>query len=80
MFCLEPLFYLHHGNLDRIFWEWQKKDLPRRLHQVGGPVASFDYGGVNVTLDYQVNLGELAGNVPLSQLLDIKGGFLCYDY
>ncbi|KAF9895128.1 hypothetical protein FE257_000030 [Aspergillus nanangensis] len=76
----EPLFYLHHGNLDRIFWEWQQQDLATRLRQVGGPVAPFDYGGVNVTLDFEVDIGELSGRVPLSQLMDIKGGFLCYEY
>ncbi|KAF2147297.1 uncharacterized protein K452DRAFT_293744 [Aplosporella prunicola CBS 121167] len=76
----DPLFYLHHGNLDRILWEWQKKDLPTRLHQVGGPVEPFDYGGVNVTLDFQVNIGKLAGNVTLEQLLDPQGGTLCYAY
>jgi tyrosinase len=30
----EPLFHLHHGNLDRKFWQWQQLDLKTRLHQV----------------------------------------------
>lgn len=76
----EPLFYLHHGNLDRIFWTWQQSDLKTRLNQVGGPVVPFDYRGKNVTLDFQVNIGKLAGNVTLKDLLNTQGKTLCYTY
>jgi tyrosinase len=76
----EPLFYLHHGNLDHLFWQWQQKDLKTRLHQVGGPIVPFDYSGVNVTLDFEVGLGKLAPNVQLEDLLDTTGGTLCYTY
>jgi tyrosinase len=76
----DPLFYLHHGNLDRIFWEWQQKDLETRLNQVGGPVVPFDYGGTNVTLDFTINMGKLAGDATLKSLLDTTGGTLCYTY
>ncbi|KAH7065797.1 monooxygenase [Paraphoma chrysanthemicola] len=76
----DPLFYLHHGNLDRVFWLWQQKDLVRRLNEVGGPVEPFDYGGKNVTLDFKVNMGRLAGNATLRELLNTRGGTLCYTY
>ena len=48
----DPIFYLHHGNLDHELWQWQQKDLKTRLKQVGGPMEPFDYGGTNVTLDF----------------------------
>ncbi|KAK8139999.1 hypothetical protein PG984_000065 [Apiospora sp. TS-2023a] len=76
----DPLFYLHHGNLDRVLWMWQQKDPETRLNQVGGPVVPMDYGGQNVTLDFTVNLGELAGDATLKQLLDTQSGVLCYTY
>jgi tyrosinase len=76
----DPLFYLHHGNLDRVLWVWQQKDLMTRLGQVGGPVVPFDYGGRNVTLDFTVNMGRLARNATLKELLDTQGGTLCYTY
>jgi tyrosinase len=76
----EPLFYMHHGNLDRIFWRWQQLDLKTRLHQVGGPIMADDYSGKNVTLDFKVNLGKLGGDLKLSQLLNTEGGELCYTY
>ncbi|KAF2175164.1 monooxygenase [Zopfia rhizophila CBS 207.26] len=79
-FRKDPLFYLHHGNLDRIFWIWQTKDLSTRLNQVGGPVSPFDYGGANVTLDFEIGLGAIAGNATLHALLDIQSETLCYRY
>ncbi|KAF2030697.1 monooxygenase [Setomelanomma holmii] len=76
----DPLFFLHHGNLDRVLWLWQQKDLKTRLNQVGGPIEPFDYGGKNVTLDFTVNMGKLAGNATLKDLLNTQGGTLCYTY
>ncbi|CAH0027308.1 unnamed protein product [Clonostachys rhizophaga] len=32
----EPLFYLHHTNLDRLWWEWQQDNLTFRLTDMGG--------------------------------------------
>ncbi|KKK13556.1 hypothetical protein ARAM_001726 [Aspergillus rambellii] len=33
----DPIFYLHHAYMDRLWWKWQQMDLPRRLHDMGGP-------------------------------------------
>ncbi|KAG9196597.1 hypothetical protein G6011_01718 [Alternaria panax] len=76
----DPLFYLHHGNMDRIFCEWQQKDLGTRLSQVGGPVMPFDYSGRNITLDFTVKIGALAGDATLKDLLNTEGGMLYYTY
>ncbi|KAF2473068.1 Di-copper centre-containing protein [Lindgomyces ingoldianus] len=32
----EPLFFLHHTNLDRLWWIWQSKNLTTRLTDMGG--------------------------------------------
>ena len=32
----DPLFYLHHTWLDKIFWEWQSLNLPARFTDIGG--------------------------------------------
>ncbi|KAF3047266.1 hypothetical protein E8E11_003733 [Didymella keratinophila] len=39
----EPLFYLHHANLDYIYWEWQQRDSLTRLLEVGGPIVAENY-------------------------------------
>ena len=33
----DPVFYLHHTWLDKIWWDWQKQDLTGRLTEMGGP-------------------------------------------
>ncbi|KAH8147820.1 uncharacterized protein LAJ45_08286 [Morchella importuna] len=82
----DPLFYLHHANMDRIWWMWQSQDLATRLTDISGPIVQFGYpfsnntSGGNVTLDFKIHLNELAGNVTLEQMMNIKGGDLCYDY
>ncbi|PKS12625.1 hypothetical protein jhhlp_000833 [Lomentospora prolificans] len=32
----DPIFYLHHTWLDKVWWEWQAIDLPKRLTDIGG--------------------------------------------
>ena len=31
----DPIFYLHHSWLDKVFWDWQALDLPARLKDIG---------------------------------------------
>jgi tyrosinase len=79
----DPLFYLHHGNLDRLFWEWQKRDLRRRLTDVSGPIYMFDYANVkggNVTLGFEIGLGPLGKMKQLKELMDIRRKDICYTY
>lgn len=32
----DPLFYLHHTWLDKIWWDWQAQDLSSRLYDISG--------------------------------------------
>jgi hypothetical protein len=32
----DPLFYMHHTWLDKIWWDWQARDLETRLTAIGG--------------------------------------------
>ncbi|KAF2645886.1 Di-copper centre-containing protein [Massarina eburnea CBS 473.64] len=32
----DPLFFLHHTNLDRLWWQWQSQNLSARLTDMGG--------------------------------------------
>ncbi|PPQ86638.1 hypothetical protein CVT25_006822 [Psilocybe cyanescens] len=79
----DPVFYLHHANLDRVWWSWQKKDLSRRLVDISGPIEIMDYDNVkagNVTLSFPLHLGVNAPNVTIEDVMDIRGGALCYEY
>lgn len=35
----DPVFFLHHANLDRLWWKWQKANLTARLEDMSGIVV-----------------------------------------
>jgi tyrosinase len=37
----DPVFYLHHSWLDKLWWDWQNLDLPKRYTDMGGPNVPF---------------------------------------
>ncbi|KAF8966549.1 hypothetical protein BDZ97DRAFT_1756424 [Flammula alnicola] len=79
----DPVFFLHHANLDRVRWSWQKKDLSTRLKDISGSIILMDHPnlkGGNVTLAFPLSLGVNAPNVTIADVMDIQGGTLCCDY
>ena|SRR5436190_12168929 len=38
----DPVFYLHHAQIDRLWTIWQGQDAKERLFQVGGTKTPFD--------------------------------------
>lgn len=41
----EPLFYLHHAWVDKLWWDWQEADPESRTHDIAGPnTQGFDVG------------------------------------
>ena len=32
----DPLFYLHHTWLDKVFWDWQARDRQKRVSSISG--------------------------------------------
>jgi len=75
----DPLFYLHHANVDRIWWKWQMMDPHTRLHEISGR-STEKPPYTNVTLDFKLNGGTLAPMVPIRDVMNIMGPRLCYDY
>jgi tyrosinase len=83
----DPLFYLHHANLDRVWWSWQKLNLNARLTDISGPINMMDYTntiGGNVTLDFPLTVGVSAEDVTVGDVMNVascgKKGALCYEY
>ncbi|PGH15885.1 hypothetical protein AJ80_05417 [Polytolypa hystricis UAMH7299] len=79
----DPIFYMHHTNLDRVWWSWQSRDLQNRLTDISGPQMLMDYENLqagNVTLDFKMSVGLNAEDVTVRDTMDIRGGYLCYDY
>ena len=84
----DPLFWLHHANLDRVWWSWQQLNPAARLTDISGPIMLMDYAnaaGGNVTLDFPLTLGVSAPDTTVGAVMNVKacgsdGGVLCYNY
>lgn len=79
----DPLFFMHHSNIDRVFWSWQKRKLPARLTDMSGPLVFGDYDNKvagNTTLAYVIDVGTANKNTTVGAVMDITGGTLCYGY
>lgn len=37
----DPVFFLHHTNLDRLWWEWQSNDTARLTEMDGQSIPSY---------------------------------------
>lgn len=60
--CNDPMFFMHHAYLDKLWWEWQMADYPHRL---------FDMGGNNTA---QQSILDQAGlSQPGADILDYDG-------
>ena len=77
-YFLDPLFYLHHANLDRVWRMWQTM-LPDRLYEISGR-STIDPPFVDVTLDYPLDMGTLADTIPIRDVMDIWSAPNCYTY
>jgi tyrosinase len=78
----DPLFYLHHANLDRIWSIWQRQS-SINLYDIGGPI--FPNGTGLITLDYRMEMGQfMAPSLPIRTVMDTLNwnghGLLCYQY
>ncbi|KAK2807781.1 hypothetical protein FQN50_005323 [Emmonsiellopsis sp. PD_5] len=73
----DPIFYLHHSQLDRVWWLWQLRDKTDRVKSYGG-IA--DSSGRNVTLSDILPLAGLEKDIAVADVMDTEGGEMCYRY
>ncbi|ETS81132.1 hypothetical protein PFICI_06134 [Pestalotiopsis fici W106-1] len=76
----EPAFYLHHGQLDRLYFIWQNLDWENRQN-VGGTRS---WAGIplaqNATLDDTLPFPPLNKKRSLGELISTTAGPFCYVY
>ncbi|KAK3689443.1 tyrosinase-like protein [Podospora appendiculata] len=77
----DPSFYLHHAQVDRVYWIWQNLDWANR-QGVFGPVNLLNYPpGPNTTLEDYLPLEPLGKPVQIKSVINTVGGSpLCYVY
>lgn len=72
----DPIFFLHHTMVDKIWWQWQQQNPQNR---------TFAYQGVrndgqNATLNDVLPMLGLAPEGVVRDYMNTKGGVLCYTY
>ncbi|KAK0213787.1 hypothetical protein IW262DRAFT_1467139 [Armillaria fumosa] len=79
----DPIFWLHHGYVDYIWWKWQG-DNETRIHDLEGigyeTQREPQTGYVETTADTVLYLYDVLPNATVGDMLDAKRGFLCYTY
>jgi len=74
----DPLFYLHHTFLDRVWWRWQQQVLPARLTDIAG--FTTQGGRINATLNDELNMFGVIPNARIGDVMDVTGDLLCMEY
>jgi tyrosinase len=74
----DPIFWLHHANMDRVWWSWQALDLPARLNDVAAPMGKS--GGKNLTLEYELKMGKMGRTIEVKDIMNGAGWPWCIQY
>lgn len=73
----DPVFYLHHAQLDRLWWLWQQEQ-PSRTMEYNG--RENGHSEVQASLNDTLPMHGLAREARVEEVMDTKGGLLCYRY
>ncbi|KAH8596220.1 hypothetical protein B0O99DRAFT_571195 [Bisporella sp. PMI_857] len=74
----DPIFFLHHSQLDRLWWKWQKQNPVIRLSEYTGKSRN---GSVEMAAMSDIlPMGGLAPDMTVSTVMDTESEFLCYTY
>lgn len=79
---IDPVFFVHHTQIDRLWWLWQQRDPETRNDEFFGPFGLDDssvvVSGASLT-DAIIMLG-LAEDRVVSKLMKTESEILCYRY
>ncbi|KAK1055164.1 hypothetical protein LTR74_015880 [Friedmanniomyces endolithicus] len=77
----DPLFFLHHGMIDRFWTIWQNLDLYRRQNVISGTsTLGNSPPSAEMTLEDMLPFGFVAGDVRFGDVMDTLSGAFCYRY
>ena len=78
----DPMFFLHHAQIDRTWWIWQNQNPWARTRLVAGTITlDNNPPSRNGTLQDTISLGAVSvPTVTIGDLVDTMAGPLCYRY
>lgn len=80
---VDPVFWLHHTQVDRLWSMWQQRNPQKRLKEFHGPKTDFRHHEVEDGESFVTDVLPMAGlgeDVTVQDVMDTAGGLLCYRY
>lgn len=75
----DPLFYVHHASLDRMWWRWQWENPEVRLTEYSGK-HMFNSTPGEANLKDVLLYGGFTEDVLVERAMSTESGELCYRY
>lgn len=75
----DPIFYVHHAQLDHLWWQWQQEDIDRRLVEYSGK-HMHNSTAHDASIQSLLVYGGFTDDIPVSEVMNTEGGRLCYRY
>ncbi|KAI9055050.1 hypothetical protein LZ554_000016 [Drepanopeziza brunnea f. sp. 'monogermtubi'] len=79
----DPIFFLHHAQVDRFWTLWQKRDPAKRNTEYAGPQTQDQFDGVKppeAGLDDWMPMRGLAPDLQVRDVMTTQNELLCYTY
>ncbi|KAF1816123.1 Di-copper centre-containing protein [Eremomyces bilateralis CBS 781.70] len=77
----DPYFFLHHAQLDRLWWIWQNLNRKTRLDAIAGTITMFNMPpSRDAVLDDILDVGVDGPSMPIRSVMDTLAGPFCYIY
>jgi tyrosinase len=80
----DPVFFLHHTQIDRLWAQWQDDNAPVRTNEYAGPrtakAKTTDPEPEPAGLADVMKMLGMDEDLAVQEVMDIQGGLLCYSY
>ncbi|GAB7364090.1 hypothetical protein MBLNU230_g4642t1 [Neophaeotheca triangularis] len=77
----DPVFFLHHAMIDRVWYVWQGQDIYRRQDVISGThTLANNPPSDPMNLDEMISFGLAGDDVRFGDLMDTFAGPFCYRY
>ncbi|KGO55074.1 Tyrosinase [Penicillium expansum] len=79
----DPIFFLHHTQIDRLWWLWQQEMPSNRTYDYSGIRTQDNFDGKTppaATLNDLLPMLGMAKDLPVKQVMKTQTSLLCYRY
>lgn len=73
----DPIFFLHHAQLDRLWWKWQR-ETPKGALAYNGPKEL--KSKMSASLEDFLPMHGLGPDLPVQHIMSTESDILCYKY